>query len=260
MWKRAGKSLNPMLHTSSKVICKMLSSLRSALIGFLLSGCDPLPTPDSKTPCGSRLMAIKGQLGVMGKATKWHLNLTVQPRADKSFWSYPSFNTVGRCRNRPHGWLLNAFACMHTQSLHLCLTLWDLMDCSPPGSSVHGIFLGRILEWVAMPSSKESSQPRDQTHISCISYIAGRFFTAKLLGKGLLKVTHIWQTTLPALHFKVCGMCLLPSFLWLIFENAFSHSCEGSEGSECPPFFFSFSHEDKLNHKYSSGLFKVWRL
>ena len=241
MWKRAGKSLNPMLHTSSKVICKMLSSLRSALIGFLLSGCDPLPTPDSKTPCGSRLMAIKGQLGVMGKATKWHLNLTVQPRADKSFWSYPSFNTVRRCRNRPHGWLLNAFACMHTQSLHLCLTLWDPMDCSPPGSSVHGIFLGRILEWVAMPSSKESSQPRDQTHISCISYIAGRFFTAKLLGKGLLKVTHIWQTTLPALHFKVCGMCLLPSFLWLIFENAFSHSCEGSEGSECPPFFFFFS-------------------
>ena len=40
------------------------------------------------------------------------------------------------------------------------------MDCSPPGSSVHGILQARILEWVAMLSSKGSSQPRDQTHIS----------------------------------------------------------------------------------------------
>ena len=48
------------------------------------------------------------------------------------------------------------------------------MDCSPPGSPVHGIFQVRILEWVAMPSSRGSSQPRDRTHISCI---AGRFFT-----------------------------------------------------------------------------------
>ena len=38
--------------------------------------------------------------------------------------------------------------------------LCDLMDCSPPGSSVHGILQARMLEWVAMPSSKGSSQPR----------------------------------------------------------------------------------------------------
>ena len=37
------------------------------------------------------------------------------------------------------------------------------MDCSPPGSFVHGILQGRILEWVAMPSSRGSSQPRDYT-------------------------------------------------------------------------------------------------
>ena len=43
-----------------------------------------------------------------------------------------------------------------------CLTLCDPMDCSPPGSSVHGILQARILEWVAMPSSRGSSQPRDQ--------------------------------------------------------------------------------------------------
>ena len=41
------------------------------------------------------------------------------------------------------------------------------MDCSPPGSSVHGILQARILEWVDMPSSRGSSQPRDRTHISC---------------------------------------------------------------------------------------------
>ena len=56
----------------------------------------------------------------------------------------------------------------------LCLTLWDPMDCSPSGSSVHGIFQAGILEWVAIPSSSGSSWPRDWTLISCI---AGKFFT-----------------------------------------------------------------------------------
>ena len=45
----------------------------------------------------------------------------------------------------------------HTKSLQSCPTLCDPMDYSPPGSSVHGISLARILEWVAMPSSKGSS-------------------------------------------------------------------------------------------------------
>ena len=44
------------------------------------------------------------------------------------------------------------------------------MDCSPPGSSVHGIPQVRILEWVAIFSSRGSSQPRDQTHVSCIGW------------------------------------------------------------------------------------------
>ena len=51
------------------------------------------------------------------------------------------------------------------------LTLCDLMDCSLPGSSVHGILQARILEWVAMHSSRGSSQPRDGTHVSCDSSI-----------------------------------------------------------------------------------------
>ena len=56
-----------------------------------------------------------------------------------------------------------------------CLTLCDPMYCSPPGFSVHGILQARILEWVAMPSSWVSSQPRDQTQVS---HIAGGFFTS----------------------------------------------------------------------------------
>ena len=48
------------------------------------------------------------------------------------------------------------------------------MDCSLPGSSVHGILQARILEWVAMPSSRGSSQPRDQTQVPPVT---GRFFT-----------------------------------------------------------------------------------
>jgi len=53
----------------------------------------------------------------------------------------------------------------------LCLTLCDQMDCSPPGSSVHGIYQARILEWVAISSFMRSFQPRNQTHIPCISHI-----------------------------------------------------------------------------------------
>ena len=57
-------------------------------------------------------------------------------------------------------------ACVHVKLLQSCPTLcnpMDPMDCSPPGSSVHGNLQTRILEWIAMPSSKGSSQPRHRT-------------------------------------------------------------------------------------------------
>ena len=82
-----------------------------------------------------------------------------------------------------------------------CLTLCGLMDCSPPGSSVHGILQARILEWVAIPFSSESSQPRDQSQVSCVE---DRFFT-------------IWAFT------------LLQSFshVWL-FANPWTAACQAS--------------------------------
>ena len=73
------------------------------------------------------------------------------------------------------------FKCVCAQ---LCPTLRELMDCSPPGSSVPGIFLSRILEWVAISSSRESSQPRDGT---CISALAGGSFNTELPGKPTME-------------------------------------------------------------------------
>ena len=69
---------------------------------------------------------------------------------------------------------------MCVKLLQSCLTVCNPVDCSPSGSSVHGILQARILEWVAVPSSKESSRPRDQTSIS---FIAGRFSAVEPLGK-----------------------------------------------------------------------------
>ena len=64
-----------------------------------------------------------------------------------------------------------------------CPTLWDPMNGSLPGSSVHGIFQPRVLEWVALSFSMRSSQPRDQTRVS---YIAGRHFTIWATREALL--------------------------------------------------------------------------
>ena len=50
-----------------------------------------------------------------------------------------------------------------------CPTLCHPLDCSPPGSSIYGMFQARILEWVAISYHSGSSQPRDRTHVSCKS-------------------------------------------------------------------------------------------
>ena len=85
--------------------------------------------------------------------------------------------------------LINTFitphccCCLVTQS---CPTLCDSMDCSPPGSSAHGILQARIiLQWVAISFSRGSSQPRDWTRDSCVSFIASRYFTTDSPGKPI---------------------------------------------------------------------------
>ena len=71
--------------------------------------------------------------------------------------------------------------CLLAKLLQSCPTLCNPMDYSPPGFSVHGILQTRILEWVAILSSRESSQPRDWTYVSCI---AGRSFTTEPPGES----------------------------------------------------------------------------
>ena len=67
-------------------------------------------------------------------------------------------------------------------SFRAVTTLCNIMDCSLPGSSVHGILQARILEWAAMLSSRGSFPPRDW---NCVSRITGRLFTTELLEKPL---------------------------------------------------------------------------
>ena len=87
--------------------------------------------------------------------------------------------------------------CVCVLATQSCPTLWDPMDCNPPGFSVHGILQACILEWIAMPSSRGASQPRDQTQISCI---AGRLFsiwTTRLFPRAAqLKFTFVWREKL----------------------------------------------------------------
>ena len=91
------------------------------------------------------------------------------------------------CPRKTHPPKNSLCACQVAQS---CLTLCDSMDCSPPGSSVHGTCQVRILERVAIASSRGSSPCGDQTHVSCASFIGRRFFTAARYGDRALVKEH----------------------------------------------------------------------
>ena len=90
-------------------------------------------------------------------------------------------------------------ACSVVQS---CPTLCDSVDCSPPGSAIHGIFQAEMLEWVAFFFSRGSSQPQDWTPISCISY-AGRW------------ILYHWATWEALLHLQKWESCVLQ--FWYVF-------------------------------------------
>ena len=68
---------------------------------------------------------------------------------------------------------------MRVKLFQSCLTLCNPIDCSPPGSSVHGILQARLLECVAISSSKGFSRFKEQIPVSCGSCIAGGFFTTE---------------------------------------------------------------------------------
>ena len=88
--------------------------------------------------------------------------------------------------------ILNIHPCAYNaaaaKSLQSCPTLCDPMDCSLPGSSIHGIFQARVLRWVAISFSSGSSWPRDQTQI-----IAGREHSYTHQQKIGLKIYWAWS-------------------------------------------------------------------
>ena len=77
------------------------------------------------------------------------------------------------------------YSIVHAPSFQSCLTLCDLMDCSPPGSSVLGIFLARILEWVVISFPKGSFRLRDRTYVSYVSCMVAGFFTTSITWEAL---------------------------------------------------------------------------
>ena len=94
-------------------------------------------------------------------------------------WDSPGKNTGVGC----HFLLQCMKVKSESEAPQSCLTLSDPMDCSPPGPSIHGIYQARILEWVAYPFSRGSSQFRNQTGVSCT---AGRFFTHSVIREACI--------------------------------------------------------------------------
>ena len=85
-------------------------------------------------------------------------------------------------------------------------------DCSPPGSSVHGILQVRILEWAAIPFSRGSSQPRDRTQVFCIT---GRFFTV-----WVTREAHIWAYVWRKVKVKSLSRVRLFATPWTVAHQA----------------------------------------
>ena len=86
-----------------------------------------------------------------------------------------------------------------------CLILCDPVDCSPPGSSVHGILQERILEWVVIPFSRGSSWLKDQTWVSCT---ASRFFTIWTTRKAEIRAK-VEKSQNGGLFYKFPSLCIL---------------------------------------------------
>ena len=83
---------------------------------------------------------------------------------------------TGNIHFSPYCILINSVCCDVLCCAQLCLVLCDPIDCSPPGSSIRGIFPARIPEWVAMPSSKGYSQPRNPLQYCLENSIRGAWW------------------------------------------------------------------------------------
>ena len=117
--------------------------------------------------------------------------------------------------------------------------LYNPTDCSWPGSSVHGILYARILAWVAMPSSRGSSQPRDRTLVSCVYRMASRFLPLSHWG-SLHTHTHTHTHIKPISYLSLKTMYL---FQW------------GCNWSKCNCFEFPLNYFLSLQHLLFSKIY-----
>ena len=105
-------------------------------------------------------------------------------------------------------WKINyAFIQLWIYIENIIKTLCDPMDCHLPGSPVHGILQTKIVEWIAYPFSRASSQCRDRTQVSCI---AGGFFTVWTTSGA-----HIYINTYVYMYTYVCIYRVGTSFTWM---------------------------------------------
>ena len=135
--------------------------------------------------------------------------------------------------------------CLVTQS---CLTLCDTIDCSPPGSSVHGVFQARILEWVAISPSRGASQLRDQTCISCISGIGRQVLHHRRHpGSPPSTIPYLCVFTFLLFYTYVCTLgnstVFRASYYTLIFLSFIYKLPPGSWWDLCSPALSSAKHQ-----------------
>ena len=147
------------------------------------------------------------------------------------------------------------------------------MDCSLQGSSVHGILQARVLEWVAMPSSRGSSQPRDWTQVSCA---AGRFFTTEPPGKPFVTSHHQIQAAHDSLEIRETAPSLPPLDItgpaWFKGFNPFSlilsriwlyyHPHLKEKNSKFQVYHYLYQHPNYFSQTYlpTTAALKSWNL
>ena len=118
---------------------------------------------------------------------------------------------------------------MCAKSLQSYPTLCDSMDCSPPGSYVDGILQARILGWVAIPSSRGSSQARDGSHVSCVSCIGRQILYDQHHLKVKVRVAQLCPTLCDPTNYTVHEILQARILEWVAFP--FSRESSHPRGS-----------------------------
>ena len=153
------------------------------------------------------------------------------------------------------------YTCLVAQS---CPSLCDPVDCSPPGSSIHGILQAGMLEWVVVPFSRRSSRPRDRTHVSCFLHWQVGSLPLAPPGKPQLcthcpSIGSTKHTLLGSGHFRTFAhaapaagktfrmtLPIVGSWslgVWVrchVLREAFLHHCQPFKGVFCPCHSLSF--------------------